>query len=97
MPTYISLMKYTQQGLANIKESPKRLKEGKAAAEKMGIRVIGVWVTMGEYDLVSVGEAPDMQTMAVFQLALARLGNVTTQTLRALSEEEFAEVVSRLP
>ena len=97
MPGYISLMKFTKQGIANIKESPKRIEEGKAAAEKLGIRVVGVWVTMGEYDLVAVCDAPDDQAVAVFQLALAGLGNVTTQTMRALSEEEFAQVVSKLP
>ena len=97
MPGYISLMKFTKQGIANIKESPKRIEQGKAAAEKLGIRVVGVWVTMGEYDLVAVCDAPDDQAVAVFQLALAGLGNVTTQTMRALSEEEFAQVVSKLP
>ncbi len=96
MPGYITLMKYTQQGLANIKGSPERIKQAKAAAEKMGIRVVGVWVTMGEYDLVAIGDAPDDQTQAAFTLALAKLGNVTTQTMRALSEEEFAQVVSKL-
>ncbi len=97
MPGYITLMKYTKQGLADIKESPERIKQAKAAAEKMGIRVVGVWVTMGEYDLVTIGDAPNDQTIAAFSLALAKLGNVTTQTMRALSEDEFAQVVGKLP
>ncbi len=97
MPGYITLMKYTPQGLANIKASPERIKQAKAAAERMGIRVVGVWVTMGEYDLVTIGDAPDDQTQAAFNLALAKLGNVATQTMRALSEDEFAQVVSKLP
>ena len=97
MPGYISLMKYTQQGLASIKDSPQRIKEAKAAAEKMGIQVVGVWVTMGQYDLVAVVDAPNDEVAAIFQLALASGGNVTTQTLRALSEDEFAKVVDKLP
>ena len=97
MAGYISLLKYTQQGLANIKASPERIKQAKAAAEKMGVRNVGVWVTMGEYDLVAVWDAPDDQAMSAFMLSLAKLGNVTTQTMRALSEEEFAQVVSKLP
>ncbi len=97
MPGYVSLLKYTQQGLANIKESPNRLKQAKAAAEKMGIKWVGAWVTMGEYDLVIVWDAPDDQTIAALALAQARLGNVTTQTLRAFSEDEFAQVVGKLP
>ena len=97
MPGYIGLYKFTKQGLATIKESPQRIKDAKAAAEKLGIKVIGVWVTMGTYDLVSVADAPNDEAVAVFALALAGQGNVTTQTLRALSEEEFAQVVSKLP
>ena len=97
MPAYILLLKYTQQGLANIKESPERIKQAKAATEKMGGRNIGTWVTMGEYDLVGVGEFPDDQTAAAFALALARQGNATTQTLKAFSEDEFAQIVAKLP
>ncbi len=97
MPGYITLLKYTQQGAANIKESPNRLKAGKAAAEKMGIRCVGAWITMGQYDLVCVWDAPDDQAISAFVLAQAKLGNVTSQTLRALSEDEFAQVVGKLP
>lgn len=97
MPGYIGLFKYTPHGLADIKSSPERIKQAKALAEKMGIRVVGVWVTMGQYDLVTVGDAPDDQTMGAYSLALSKLGNVVTQTMRAFSEDEFAQVVSRLP
>jgi len=97
MPGYVTLHKYTQQGLGNIKESPDRLKRARAAGEKMGIKCVGAWVTLGEYDLVIVWDAPDDQTIAAFVLAQTRLGNVTSQTLRALSEDEFAQVVAKLP
>ena len=97
MPGYIGLYKFTQQGLANIKESPQRIKDAKALAEKLGITVIGVWVTMGDYDLVSAADAPNDEAVAIFALALAGAGNVTTQTMRALSEDEFADVVGKLP
>ena len=97
MAGYIGLYKFTPQGLANIKGSPERIKQAKEMAEKMGIKVVGVWVTMGEYDLVTVTDAPNDQLIGIFALALAKLGNVTTQTMRALSEDEFAQVVSKLP
>ena len=97
MPGYIGLYKFTQQGLANIKGSPQRIKDAKALAEKLGITVIGVWVTMGDYDLVSAADAPNDEAVAIFALALAGAGNVTTQTMRALSEDEFADVVGKLP
>ena len=97
MPGYIGLYKRLPKGVANITEAPRRIQQGVALAESMGIRAVGVWNTMGAFDLVAVWDAPDEQTMSAFHLELARLGNVTTQTLRAFSEEEFAEIVAKLP
>ena len=97
MPGYISLMKFTSQGVADIKASPQRIKDGLAAAESLGIRSVGVWVTMGEYDLVVVADAPNDEAVGAFMMSLASLGNVTTQTMRAFSEEEFAQIVAKLP
>ena len=96
MPGYVLLLKYTQQGLANMKAVPERHQVNKAAAEEMGIRSVGTWWTMGAYDAVAVVDAPDDQTVTAFVLALARAGNATTQTMRAFSEEEFAQIVSKL-
>ncbi len=73
MPGYAVLMKYTPQGLANIKESPERIKQGRALVEKLGGRVVGVWVTMGEYDLIAIGEFPNDQAVATWALSLAKL------------------------
>lgn len=97
MSAYVFLYKYTQQGLANIKESPERIKQAKIAVEKAGGRIIGVWVTMGEYDLVAISEWPDDQLAAAFLLAQGSQGNVTSQTLRAFSEDEFAKIVAKVP
>lgn len=97
MAGYIALFRYTQQGVANIKDSPQRIKNAKTLAEQMGIRTIGIWVTMGKVDLVGVFDAPDDASMAAFVLGLSKLGNVSTQTMRALSEDEFAQVVDKLP
>lgn len=96
MPGYAVLMKYTPQGLANIKDSPDRIKQGRALVEKLGGKVVGVWVTMGQYDLIAIGDFPNDQAVATWALALTKQGNVTTQTLRALSEDEFAEVVAKM-
>ena len=97
MAGYIGLLKFTQQGIANRKELPDRVKRSKALAEQMGIRPVGVWMTMGSYDMLIIGDAPDDQTVAAFALALAGAGNVTTETVRAFSEEEISQIVSRLP
>jgi uncharacterized protein with GYD domain len=96
MPAYVGLYKYTGQGVGNIKSSPDRLKAAIEAGKQRGIRLIGIWLTMGEYDLVGVWEAPDDQTFAAFTLSVAALGNVTSQTLRAFSEDEFAQIVGKL-
>ncbi len=97
MPGYIVLGKYTREGLDKLREMPKMIEKHKANCEEMGIRLIGTWYTMGEYDFVSIYEAPDDLTMATRILDTARGGLVTSQTMRALSEEEFAQVVGKLP
>lgn len=97
MPGFIGLFKWTQQGVGTVKEAPDRIKRSRTLAEQMGIRTVGVWITMGEYDLAGVFDAPDDQAMATFMLAVASQGNVSTQTVRAFSEDEFAQVVGRLP
>ena len=97
MAGYIVLGKFTKQGAGKLKEFPGNIKAAKAAAEEMGIRHVGVWVTMGTYDIVGIIDAPDEETAAAFVLRMAQWGDVTTQTLRAFSEEEFAQVVGKLP
>ena len=97
MPGYVGLHKYTKQGITNVRGHPQRIKDAKEAAAKMGIKVIGVWVTVGQYDLVAVCNAPNDEAVSIFDLDIAQLGNITTQTMRAFSEEEFAQVVSKLP
>jgi uncharacterized protein with GYD domain len=97
MPGYICLMKFTHEGISSVKDSPKRMAAIKAATEQMGARVVGVWVTMGRCDLVAVVDAPDDHTAGVLSLMLGSQGNVTTETMRAFSEDEYAELVAKLP
>jgi uncharacterized protein with GYD domain len=97
MAGYITLYKWTQQGITNVKEAPNRIKQAKETAEKTGGRVVVVWVTLGQYDLVAVVDVPDDQTLAAGVLGQAMQGYASTQTMRAFSEEEFAQIVSKLP
>jgi uncharacterized protein with GYD domain len=97
MPGYIVLGKFTREGLDKLKEIPDLIKRHRSRCEEMGVRLVGTWCTMGEYDFVSVYDAPDDQTMATRILTTAMNGLVTTQTMRALSEEEFGQVVGKLP
>jgi uncharacterized protein with GYD domain len=97
MPGYVVLGKYTQQGLAGIKTAPERVKQTKSLIEKMRVRLVGMWWTLGQYDLVMVMDAPDDQTMAALALAMGMGGGGITQTMRALSEEEWPQVVNKIP
>jgi uncharacterized protein with GYD domain len=97
MPNYIILMRLTEQGAKTIKDAPGRVEAGIKAFEKMGGKVIGFYAVMGEYDYVSVGEAPSDEAATTFALALGSLGNVKTTTLRAYTKEEFATMVKKLP
>jgi uncharacterized protein with GYD domain len=97
MPTYIALLQYTQKGLENIKQSPSRVDAARKAFQQAGGEMRALYLTMGQYDLVSIIEAPDDQTMAKIALALGAQGNVRTQTLKAFTEEEFHKIVAGLP
>jgi len=97
MAGYIILGKWTQKGIAEVKSSPERMKRARAAAEKLGGKVVGMWVTMGKYDGVIILDMPNEQAAALFVLAFVSQGAATTETMRAFSEEEFAQLVAKLP
>ena len=97
MPSYMILMKLTDQGAKTIKDAPGRIEAGIKAFESMGGKMVGFYVLMGEYDYAAIGEAPSDEVAATFSLALGSLGNVKTTTLRAFTKEEFAGLVKKLP
>ena len=90
-------MKFTNQGIKDIKNAPRRIKEGIKAWEAMGGKLIGFYAVMGKYDYVAIGEAPSDEVAMAFNLSLGSFGNVRTTTLRAFTDEEFAEMVKKLP
>jgi uncharacterized protein with GYD domain len=97
MAGYVTLFKYTQKGIDDIKTFRQQMKQAREMFEKMGVRMIGTWMTMGEYDGIIVFDAPDDQTAATLLLASGMRGTATTQTMRAFSEDEVATIVGRLP
>jgi len=97
MPTYVTLYKMTEQAIKDIKGSPARVEAAIKMAEKAGGRTIGVWYTMGEYDLVAVSEWPDDKAATAFLLAQAALGYVRTTSLKAYTPAELAEIVKLIP
>lgn len=94
MPTYVSLLEFTQDGVEDIDDLPTRDEDGKALLAQKGVELTDHYYTLGQYDEVIVCEAPDDETMAQAMLAIASEGNVTTETLRAFSEGEFHDVVA---
>lgn len=92
MPTYISLLRWTQQGVARVKDSPKRLDAGRKAFKKLGVEIKDTYLTMGRCDLVCVIEGPDDETVARALLSLGSQGNVQTETMRAFTEDEYRKI-----
>ena len=97
MPTYITLMKLTDQGIKDIKDAPQRIEEGIKTFEAMGGKLIGFWTVMGEYDYVAVAEGPSDELAMTFNLGLGAGGSVRTTTLKAFTAEELAEMIKNLP
>ena len=96
MPSYIMLANWTDQGTRQVKDSPKRLDTAKKALIEMGGECKAVYMTMGDYDLVAVYEAPDDAVAARFTLLLAQMGSVRTRTLKAFPEAAYREIINSL-
>jgi len=97
LDTYIILGKYTQQGIAKIKEGPTRIEAARKAMEAGGGKMVAWYLTMGRYDFVVIAEAPSVKAAAAVLLATGAQGSISTETLHALTEAEFKGVVSSLP
>ncbi len=97
MPIYITLYNWTEKGIKDVKEAPARIQASVKAAESAGGKVHGVYLTMGEYDLVAITEAPDDESVAAALLSQGMQGNVRSTTLKAFTVEQFAQIVKKLP
>lgn len=97
MPTYISLIRWTQKGIENIKEGPSRHEMAKQAFKAMGGELTEMYLVMGQYDLVVIGELPDDETVAKLSLATGAQGYIRTETFRAFTEDEYRKIVAALP
>jgi uncharacterized protein with GYD domain len=96
MPTYITLLRYTQDGMENIKDSPKRLKKAREAFQKAGGEMKAFYLTIGHYDAVAIIEAPSDAVYTATILSIASAGAVHTDTLKAFPEEEYRKVIAWL-
>ena len=96
MTTYIMLMNWTEQGAKNVRDSPKCLDAARKQLGEMGGSFKAFYLTMGEFDMVAVVEAPDDAVLARFALMLAANGNLKSRTLKAFPEFAYREIISSL-
>ena len=96
MPTYITLLRYTQQGIAKVKDSPRRLDAGREAFKKIGVEIKDTYLLMGRYDLLCVIEGPNDESVARALLTLGSQGNVQTETMKAWKEDEFRKITDSI-
>jgi uncharacterized protein with GYD domain len=96
MATFISLLNFTDQGIRDVQESPRRFEAFRAMAEKLGVTVKSGYYTVGHYDIVVVLEGSDEAVTAAL-LKAGSLGNVRSQTLRGFSVEEMRKIVGSMP
>ena len=97
MPIYVTLMKFSEQGVTDMKGAPKRIESAMKAWELMGGKTLATYFLMGEYDYVAITECPRDEDAVTASLAVCAREHVKTTTLRAFSIEEFTQLVSRLP
>jgi uncharacterized protein with GYD domain len=97
VPTYVTLINWTDQGIRNFKDSTSRAKEAEELMGKLGVRLKSVLWTVGPYDIVTIVEADDEESATAALLALGSQGNVRTTTMRAYDAEEMSRIVGKLP
>jgi uncharacterized protein with GYD domain len=96
MVTYIVLAKFTDQGIRNAKDSPKRADAFRQLAKTVGVTVKDLFWTQGRYDIVTIVEAPDESSAMSLNLSLGALGNVRTESLRAFSAADMTAIVGKM-
>jgi uncharacterized protein with GYD domain len=96
MLTYVVLGKFTDQGIRNAKESPKRAEAFKQLAKTFGVTVKDIVWTQGRYDVVTIVEAPDESSALSLSLSLGALGNLRTESLRAFSAADMTAIIGKM-
>ena len=97
MPTYISLVQFTEKGIRDAKQTTQRVADWAAKVQPIGVSIKQMYWTLGQYDQVCVFEAPDDETAASVLLAADMLGNIRTQTMRAFTTSEMENILAKVP
>ena len=96
MPTYVALARFTDLGFKVVKDTVKRTEAFKKVAKEQGAEVKEFLWTMGDYDMVTIIEAPDDETMSAVMLGALKSGNITAHTLRAFSSVEMERILAKV-
>ncbi len=96
MPTYIVLHKWTEEGLKTVKDTPRRIERARKSLESVGAKLKAIYFTFGEYDVISIVEAPNDEANAKAQLRAESYGMIRTETLKAFTEAEMYEILKGL-
>jgi uncharacterized protein with GYD domain len=96
MATYLTLLKFTERGAKDIKDSCQRAEELKSHARKHGIQVKEQYWCLGAYDGLIVFDAPDDETATAAMLSLSMRGYVTTQTMRSFTAAEMTKIAGKV-
>jgi uncharacterized protein with GYD domain len=96
MPKYVTLYNWTDQGVANAKDTVNRYQAAKQLVEGMGGKIDAIFWTMGQYDLVTVSDFPDDETGTAVNLQLASTGNLRSVTMRAFAEDEMKGIIEKM-
>lgn len=95
MPHFVTLIQWTDQGIRNVRESPKRAEAARKLAKDLGGN-LSLWYTQGEYDIVGISEFPSDEAYMQFALQSGSLGNIRTKTLKAWSEAEATQLIAKV-
>ena len=96
MPTYVVLVRFTDEGVRTIKDGPARLEQARKDFEAAGAEMKDFYLTLGAYDAVAIIEAPDDDTMARMSLSIGSRGTSRTETLRAFGSDDYGRLVGGL-
>lgn len=97
MPTYITLVNFTDQGVRTVKDTVARAEAAQKLAKEFGVTYKSLHWTQGEYDLVAEVDAKDEASATAFGLSIASMGNVRAKTLRAFSADEMKAIIAKMP
>lgn len=95
MPTFVTLVNFTDQGIKNVKDSPDRLQAFRSMAEKQGLKVKDVYYTVGAHDIVTITEGTG-EALTAALLKVGSMGNIRTQTMRGFSPDEFKKILATI-